>query len=670
MIVARPVHADDGDLDLTFGIRGRVTTDFFASGSAFAIQSDGKIVAAGSTKYYSATWHYSGMRYTENDFVISRFNSDGSPDATFGVGGKVTTDFSGGRDEAWALAIQSDGKIVVAGLASIADMTVTPVPGLAIRGARWVFGLARYNSDGSLDADFGDGGKVTTNFSGNRETAMALAIQSDGRIVAAGQTSLVDGAGPGDPGKFALARYNRDGSLDVTFGIEGKVTTDLGWMMSDWVSALAIGPDNKILAAGAAAVSESKKMNAWLDCFADWIPPDLDFALARYNPDGALDTSFGDGGIVTTDFGDLHDSITSLRLQPDGKIVVSGVAGDDTGTGPCDLDYYYFNSLALARYNSNGSLDTGFGRGGTVTSKFGWADSLAIQSDGRIVAAGSDDNKQGIVPGRTIYTNAAYVEYGNKRSLFRFNPDGSLDPSFGAGGKVTTDFGATGVFIQSDGRIVAAGSDRFGDQNFVLARYGNDSAPTLHPATVRPGDPFTFKFPAAASDTYLDIRFRGPGSTTDQVELNWQRGMSAEHIVPGDMAPGTWMLTGVRTHENPNDHSGDFIDLSLPLVVKVLPRVTGLTFDPGGVHVGSAFTAAFSGAHLTDETWFDLRFRIPGSDTDQVALNWQRGATSGHIAPIGMITGVWTVTGVRAHQDPADYTAEFTPLASTLRVAP
>src|SRR5262249_53177610 len=158
-----------------------------------------------------------------------------------------------------------------------------------------------------------------------------------------------------------------------------------------------------------------------------------------------------------------------------------------------------------------------------------------------------------------------------------------------------------GLAIQSDGKIVTAGLGPVAgnsERDFIMTRYNNDTAPTLHPATVQPGNPFTFKFPSAARDTtYLDIRFRGPESLADQVAMNWQRGVSAEHTVPGDMVAGAWMLTGVRSHDDPNNHGGDFTDVSLSLVVQPLPSVAGLKFDPAGVHVGSSFMATFSGTN-------------------------------------------------------------------------
>jgi len=216
----------------------------------------------------------------------------------------VTTDF-GGSDYGFSVALQPDGKIVVAGYAG-GD-----------------FALARYNSDGALDTSFGSGGKVTTDFGGSyHPDGFSVALQPDGKIVVAGYAG----------GDFALARYNSDGALDTSFGSGGKVTTDFGG--SDAGYSVALQPDGKIVVAGYAG---------------------LDFALARYNSDGALDTSFGTGGKVTTDFSGGRDVGYSVALQPDGKIVVAGYAGVD---------------FALARYNSDGALDTSFGSGGKVTTDF------------------------------------------------------------------------------------------------------------------------------------------------------------------------------------------------------------------------------------------------------------------------------------------------------------
>jgi uncharacterized delta-60 repeat protein len=234
--------------------------------------------------------------------------SAGALDPTFGVGGKVTTDFAGIFDV--AMALQADGKIVVVG-----DSVV---------GGFGDFALARYNADGTLDDSFGTSGKVTTDFGGDEDRAFDVAIQANGRIVVVGHSVA------GDAVDFALARYNADGSLDDggpndstpadTFGTSGKVTTDFGGTI-DLATSVVLQADGKIVVAGSTFGGGSE-----------------DFALARYNADGTLDDGFGTSGKVTTDFGG-SDRATSVALQTDGKIVV---AGSTFGGG--------FGGLALARY--------------------------------------------------------------------------------------------------------------------------------------------------------------------------------------------------------------------------------------------------------------------------------------------------------------------------------
>jgi uncharacterized delta-60 repeat protein len=329
----------------------------------------------------------------------------------------VTTDFAGGSDLAFGVALQPDGKIVAAGTAT--------------RGATIIsdFALARYNPDGSLDATFGSAGKVTTDFGGDSDRAQSVALQPDGKIVAAGTTST-----PGVSGAdFALARYNPDGSLDATFGSAGKVTTDFG----GGAEAVALQPDGKIVAAGSASPGAT--------IFSD-------FALARYNPDGSLDATFGSGGKVTTEFTANFDQANTVALQPNGKIVAAGRTGAGTS-----------HDFALARYNPDGSLDATFGSGGKVTTDFtGGSDQafgVALQPNGKIVAAG------------TAHTGTI-LEF----ALVRYKKHGGLDPSFGSGGKVTTDFTgsndlAFGVTLQPDRKIVAVGDAGTVNSDFALARY-------------------------------------------------------------------------------------------------------------------------------------------------------------------------------------------------------
>jgi uncharacterized delta-60 repeat protein len=399
-----------GDLDISFGTGGSVTTSI--SGiwdvpSDVAVQSDGKIVVGGTANVVG-------------DFALSRYNNDGSLDATFGTGGKVTTDFGLGSSAGFGLAIQPDGKIVMVG------------------NANQDFGVARYNGNGSLDTTFGTGGTVTTDF-GDFDSAAAALIQPDGKIVTVGDTKL---------NVAAVVRYNSDGTLDSTFGSGGKVTSNVESNIS--VADAVLQADGKILVAGEA--------------------PSNDFGVIRYNSNGTLDTTFGNNGKVTTDFGsgntltspfDGYDSGSAILLQPDGKFVVLGTTN------------YFSNNrdFALARYNSNGTLDTTFGTGGKVTTNLEDLDSaedLVLQPDGKIIAVGDG---------------------GNAFATARYNSDGSLDATFGTGGKVITEFPlntispnnfARAVTLQSDSKIVVAG---LAGGQFALARYiSSNLTPTPTPS--------------------------------------------------------------------------------------------------------------------------------------------------------------------------------------------
>jgi uncharacterized delta-60 repeat protein len=304
------------------------------------------------------------------------------------------------------------------------------------------FALARYDSNGALDTSFGTDGRVTTDFGGRYEGASSIALQGDGKIVVAGGSVI------GLFDNFALARYNTDGTLDTTFGSGGKVITDFGEVSSQAYS-VAVQPDGKIVAAGYANIDGEE-----------------DFALARYNANGTLDATFGAGGKVTTDFGHLEQGFSyavgfSLAVQPDGKIAVAGQAYIGAGF-----------DVALARYESDGTLDGSFGTGGKVITDFGGrndlASSVAVLPDGNLVVAGQ-----------------ANVVRGLGFALARYNSSGTLDDSFGAGGIVTTDFGlldqgfsvayAASLAVQPDGRIVAAGRAYInGDFHSGLARYNSD----------------------------------------------------------------------------------------------------------------------------------------------------------------------------------------------------
>ena len=419
-------QAADGDLDPTFGTGGTLMTDISRStdlANAVAIQSDGKLVVVGQT--------YKNNDYSTEDFVVTRYNTDGTLDTTFGRGGKVRTDFPGLAAVPSAVVIQADGKIVVAGGA---------FPLFTFLGN---FELVRYNPNGSLDRSFGNGGIVTTTFP-EGSYAFDVALQPDGKIIAAG-TVFVD-FNPGDQSDtdFALARYNTDGSLDTTFGSGGMVMTDFFANEDDAFSVL-IQPDGKIVAVGSANNPASF----------------YDFAAVRYLSNGSIDTTFGVGGKVSTDFGDQNfDRARSAALQADGKIVAAGFAISQNGG---------VQNFAVARYTSSGVLDTNFSGDGKTQIDFGnccqSATKVLVQGDGKIVTVGGSNGESS----------------DDDFLLARLTPRGSLDATFGVGGEVRTSFGdlnggANGAALQSDGKIVAVGFQAtFTNQfsNFALARYLN-----------------------------------------------------------------------------------------------------------------------------------------------------------------------------------------------------
>jgi uncharacterized delta-60 repeat protein len=439
-----------GDLDSGFGTGGKVTTGITSSSTdsanAVAVQTDGKVVAAGR----------SGGSALGGDFAVVRYNANGTLDTGFGGDGNVTTDFGGGVDAtARAVAIQSDGKIVVAGFTA-SDQVGGQGPG--------DFALARYNADGTLDTGFSGDGKLATDIDGGSgDQANAVAIQTDGKIVAAGASEV-----PNNKSDFALVRYNSGGALDPTFDMAdsdgngaGKVTTEFGADTPEVIQGIAIqASDQKIVAAG--VVSDSDFNNP-------------DFAIARYNTGGTLDTAgFGGGsGKVQDDLSGSgsNDDARGVAIQTTGEIVVAG-GSDASGTDG--------NDFALVRYETDGDRDattTPFGGDGLVTTDFGGtadgAEGVALDGT-KIVAAGRSGNFDG--PGDF--------------AVARYESDGDLDTTtFGGGtGKATTDIHGSSnddghaVAVQTDSKVVVAGGvssmdSFFGETgDFIVTRYTSAGA--------------------------------------------------------------------------------------------------------------------------------------------------------------------------------------------------
>jgi uncharacterized delta-60 repeat protein len=342
-------------------------------------------------------------------FSAAAMAAAGDLDPTFSGDGKQISNFGAGPSEAAAAVRQADGKIVAVGQAD--DN----------------FLVARYNLNGTLDTSFSGDGRTQTNFTVS-DRAADVARQGD-KIVVVGFSTDNNGTG-----HFAVARYNLNGTLDTSFSGDGKQTTSFG-EFGGAASGVAIQANGRIVVVGETGPG---------------------FALARYNSNGSLDTSFSGDGRQTTGFGSVGADATDVAIQDDGKIVAVGTAFEPMSS----------SNFVLARYNPNGTLDTSFSGDGKQGTDFGFsgkASGVVVQDDGKIVAVG---------------TNLDTVNGGSEFALARYNLDGSLDPSFSGDGRQTTGFGtvgadATDVAIQGNGRIVAVGSagDSSNSQDFALARY-------------------------------------------------------------------------------------------------------------------------------------------------------------------------------------------------------
>lgn len=433
--------AAPGDLDASFGSGGIVSSNA-GSGADVALQPDGKIVVVGKQERCPL----GPTEPCESEFLVERYEADGSLDNSFGSGGVVLTSFAGATEAAASsVIVESGGKILVGGEA----------------GGK--FALARYNNDGSLDNSFGGGdGKATAagpNAGGTSESGTMVLLAS-GQIVLAGNANVPLGPSEwGEPSHMALARFNKDGTLDTTYGTNG----------------IAIGPRGRIY--GVAADGSGRVL------VAGW--SNYEFAVARFTAGGSLDTSFSGSGLVKMNLNETGSKAADVLVEPDGKILVSG---------------YGEIGMAVMRFNEDGSLDPSFGGGdGIVTPSFskppvpccvtGSAIALALEPDGRIVIAGQ------------WHPLPDEVSANDEWAVARLYPNGVADKSFGTNGLVTNAFQgggygdyATGVALQEDGKIVVVGSSGSAVQPEdlgVMRFFGGGSAPQPadHRLTIQNADP-------------------------------------------------------------------------------------------------------------------------------------------------------------------------------------
>lgn len=400
--------ASSGAPDKTFSTDGVVTQPVGTADDiayAVAVDSRSSVYVGGLTRN-GAT----------NDFAVAKFTSAGTLDTTFNATGLATTAIGTGNDSIGALAVQPDGKLLAVGQ--------------AFQGGTWDFALVRYTTNGALDSTFDGDGRVITSIGTADDIAQAAAVDGNGRIVVAGSSVAAS------RNRFALARYTTTGSLDNTFGSSGIVTTSFTTASTDDMAyAVAIQPDGKIVVGGHSHQSSGKF-----------------FALARYQTNGALDSTFGGGGLVLTSVDTDGADLYAMALETGGRIVAAG------------RSFGIADSIAMARYLTDGSLDNTFGTNGVATLSPSTGDDigfgLALTGNGKAVVAGFS------------------LRSGNPDiSLVRALRNGAVDTSFGSGGTVfssltTRDDFAHAIALTRDGRLVVAGSTHNGtDHDFAVLRY-------------------------------------------------------------------------------------------------------------------------------------------------------------------------------------------------------
>ncbi|HQA76519.1 MAG TPA: T9SS type A sorting domain-containing protein [Salinivirgaceae bacterium] len=389
---------NSADLDPTFGDNGVLTLTNLGTPSMandVAIQPDGKIIIVGEAKPSSFS------------FTVIRLNNDGSFDSSFGTNGVVQSSHASGA-RGRGVALQSDGKIVVCGSSWAGGSNYSAL-------------VVRYNANGTIDNTFGVNGfaHLTGLYNSKR-----VAIQGDGKIVIGGFSSNDN---------YGLARLNSDGTLDVSFGSNGYVITQMedtnGTNVASYVEDIALQNDGKVVAVGFAVCGETAN----------------DFVIARYNSDGTLDNTFNGTGIIIEDLGTCADFAISVKIQSDNKIVVGGHKETQLIVGVPDYD------LAVIRLNPDGTKDTSFGTNGYTYVNAGveasYNNDIAIQDDGKILYAGQ---------GANYSTNKYDMLVG------RLNSDGSIDNSFGENGYMlynptNNESHTSSMAIDNDGKIVIVG---------------------------------------------------------------------------------------------------------------------------------------------------------------------------------------------------------------------
>ncbi|MCB0766435.1 MAG: hypothetical protein KDB95_04415 [Flavobacteriales bacterium] len=486
-----------GDLDPSFSGDGIAITDFGANanerGNGMALQADGRIVVVGSTNTAE-----------ESSFALARYMPDGSLDPGFGTNGIVTTQAGAPGSALNAVAIQADGRIVVAGTYFVDDVE-----------SLWA--IARYTSNGQLDASFADEGLLLVDVgSGYSDYATAIAVQADGRIVTTGW------ARSGTDFDIGIVRCTASGVLDASFSGDGKLTLGYG-TNNDGGEAVALQPDGRILVAGHTNSGQN-----------------VEVVVARLTAAGLPDTGFGSNGSALCSFGDSADLPSSIALQPDGRIIVAGTA--------TSILNWPLAEMALLRLTATGGLDPTFnGDGRYVLPQLGISgvSALALMPDGRIVLGGT--------------ANSSF-------QVAMVQADGGLDPGFGTDGMVTNDLGddayGMGVAVQPDGKVLLAGHTRMATtlEDLVVMRYhtdlsigiadvqGANTELVIHPNPV--GAVATLTFTLVQDERLSLVLLDGTGRLVCELAPEQLLKAGTQRVglaLPASLEPGIYVITGLST---------------------------------------------------------------------------------------------------------------------------
>ena len=435
-VLCSPVSSQDGSLDATFSEDGILVLDLSDSTesfSAIAFQPDGKMIAAGNA-----------FGPVDRDISLVRLLADGSLDPTFGTAGMVLTQASTGHDQAYAVALQADGKIVVAGFGKSGTGTTRDAL------------LVRYNEDGSLDPGFGIGGIVlsTLGETGDQQFLYAMDVAPDGSIVTAGHGY----------DQLVCARFTSAGILDETFGSGGVVVP--GVAPSGNGTCIRLLDDGSLLVGG----------STYPNVGGQW-------ALVKLTEDGIPDMTFGTDGIVTADLDTfIFEHMSKVDVLSDGRIVVCGHQHPGDYIAVPMVHMFLPDGTPDPAFGDNGRLLLPFGTDTTGTFTY-----VAVQPDDKILLVGSREHEVAADQGDVM--------------LYRLLPGAEPDLGFGLGGRVFTDIGtsedaAFGGSLAPDGTIALAGASISTEWNTLLLRYENDnttgySLAESHPAVRVSPNPMT-----------------------------------------------------------------------------------------------------------------------------------------------------------------------------------